>query len=86
MNELTKVFESESRRLNDLISSRDRVIEQLSAENNKEKTRIINLTRDYEAEINLLTNEKNRLIDEIEHVGKQNEFLAKDKVFISSEL
>lgn len=47
LNELTKAFESESNRLNEIITTKDRVIDQLTIENNKEKTRILNLTRDY---------------------------------------
>jgi hypothetical protein len=42
------------------------MIDHLSLENNKEKTRILSLTRDYESEINHLTHEKNRLFDELE--------------------
>lgn len=86
LNELTKAFESESNRLNEIITTKDRVIDQLTIENNKEKTRILNLTRDYEAEINMLTHEKNRLIDELEHFGRENEYLTKDKMLLAGDL
>lgn len=46
----------------------------------------MNLTRDYEAEINLLTHEKNRLIDELEHFGRENEYLTKDKMLLAGDL
>jgi predicted nucleic acid-binding Zn-ribbon protein len=46
----------------------------------------LNLTRDYEAEINLLAHEKNRLIDELEHLAKENEYLAKDKALLAGDL
>lgn len=55
LNELRKTFEAESDRLNEILNNKDKVIDQLSIENNKEKTRVLNLTRDYEAEINMLT-------------------------------
>ena len=44
----------------------------MSVENNKEKNRILKMTQEYETEINHLSHEKNRLIDEVEYLGKDN--------------
>lgn len=62
------------------------MIENLTVENNKEKNRILKMTQDYETEISHLTHEKNRLIDELEYLGKDNEMLAKDKVLLAGDL
>lgn len=86
INEITKAFEKESDRLKDILSVKDRMIENLTVENNKEKNRILKMTQDYETEISHLTHEKNRLIDELEYLGKDNEILAKDKVLLAGDL
>lgn len=72
--------------MKDILSVKDRMIENLTVENNKEKNRILKMTQDYETEISHLTHEKNRLIDELEYLGKDNEILAKDKVLLAGDL
>lgn len=34
----------------------------------------------------MLTHEKNRLIDELEHFGRENEYLTKDKMLLAGDL
>lgn len=47
LNEITRTFEGEMNKLKDILDVKDKMIENLSIENNKEKNRILNLTRDY---------------------------------------
>ena len=63
LNEITRAFENETVRLKEILGVKDKMIENLSAENNKEKNRILKMTQEYETEINHLAHEKNRLID-----------------------
>lgn len=62
------------------------MIQNLSIENNKEKNRLLKLTQEYETEINHLSHEKNRLIDQLEYIGKDNQILTKDKVLLTGDL
>lgn len=86
LNEITRAFENETVRLKEILGVKDKMIENLSAENNKEKNRILKMTQEYETEINHLAHEKNRLIDQVEYLGKDNEILAKDKVMLTGDL
>ena len=47
LKDLTKTFESEANRLNEIINMKERMIDSLSKENSKEKTRILELTKNY---------------------------------------
>ena len=86
INDLTKTFETESNRLNEIIGIKDKMIDTLQHDNNKEKARNIALTKDYEAEINALSHDKNRLLDEVELYARDNETLAKEKAYITEDL
>ena len=47
INELTKTFQSESERMKEILSNKEKTIDTLSVENHKEKARVLALTRDY---------------------------------------
>ena len=47
IKDLTKVFENEANKLKEVISIKDKMVDSLTSENNKEKARIVALTHDY---------------------------------------
>lgn len=63
INDLTKTFDDESKRMKEIISIKDKMVDTLQGDNNKEKARVIALTKDYESEITHLSHERNRLLE-----------------------
>ena len=52
------------------------MIEGLNKDLNREKQKILELTRSYEKEINDLVHDKNRLLDEVDTLNHDNTTLA----------
>ena len=48
LKDLTNAFETEAQRLNEIVNMKDRMIDNLNKENNKEKQRILEITKNYE--------------------------------------
>jgi hypothetical protein len=55
LGEVTRAFEKEGVRLKEILAVKDRMIENLTIEGNREKSRVLQLTQEYEAEIGHLT-------------------------------
>ena len=72
IKDITNAFESETKRLNQIISMKERMIESLNKDLSKEKQRVLQLTRNYENEINNLAHEKARLVEETDHLSDDN--------------
>ena len=70
MKDITQTFENESKRLNEIINMKDRMVDSLQKENNKEKATILSLTKNYENQINNLAHEKSRLQSEINNMDR----------------
>ena len=51
---------------------KERMIDSLNKENSREKQRILELTKNYENEINNLAHDKSRLMNEIDELNKEN--------------
>lgn len=49
---------------------KDRMIDSLNKENGKEKQKILDLTKNYENEINNLAHEKARLMNEVDDLNR----------------
>ena len=54
MKDIKQTFENESKRLNEIVNMKDRMVDSLTKENNKEKATILEITKNYENEINNL--------------------------------
>ena len=63
LKDLAYTFECEANRMNEIINARDREILALAEEKNKGKAGIVDLTRNYESEINTLVHEKRRYME-----------------------
>lgn len=72
IKEITNAFETEAKRLNEIINMKQRMVESLNKDLSKEKQRVLELTRNYENQINNLSHEKCRLIQEIDHLSDSN--------------
>ena len=62
------------------------MIENLNNDNSREKNRVVTLTREYEAEITQLAQEKGKLVQEIEILLQENERLGREKTTLAEEL
>ena len=47
MKDIKQTFENESKRLNEIVNMKDRMVDSLTKENNKEKATILELTKNY---------------------------------------
>lgn len=59
-------FESETKRLNEIIGMKDRMVEALTLENTKGKEGLLEVTKSYESRIHNLANDNNHLIEQTE--------------------
>ena len=75
IKDITSTFEAESNRLNQIIDNKEKMIDVLNNDLNKEKKVVLELTRSYEKEINDLAHDKSRLLDEVENLSQQNTHL-----------
>lgn len=48
LKEITNAFEAEGKRLNEIINMKERMIDNVNKDLNKEKQRVLELTRNYE--------------------------------------
>ena len=63
IKDLTNAFESEGKRLNEVINMKERMVDGLNKDLSREKQKLLELTRSYEKEINDLVHDKNRILD-----------------------
>ena len=59
-------FDSETKRLNEIIGMKDRMVEALTLENTKGKESLLDITKSYESRIHSLANDKNNLMEQVE--------------------
>jgi hypothetical protein len=59
-------FDSETKRLNEIIGMKDRMVETLTLENTKGKETLLDITKSYESRIHRLANDKNNLMEQVE--------------------
>lgn len=76
LKELAKTFESEGRRLDEIISHKDRVNSSLTADLNKEKDTVAALTHQYETEISGLLQTKEMLLSDLDRLSKERNALV----------
>lgn len=69
MKDIKNTFETEARRLEDIIHNKDRVNEALGLELRKEKEKSIALQRNYDLEIGRLVNEKDHILSDFAMVN-----------------
>ena len=55
---------------------KERMVDGINKDLNREKQKVLELTRSYEKEINDLVHEKNRLLDEVDALNHDNTSLA----------
>lgn len=76
LKELTKTFEGEGRRLDEIIGHKDRTNAALTNELNKEKETVVALTQHYEAELNELLHQKEMLLADMQRLSQERNSLA----------
>jgi hypothetical protein len=59
-------FESETKRLNEIIGMTDRMVEAWTIDNTKGKENLLDITKSYDSRIHNLANDKNKLIEQTE--------------------
>ena len=59
-------FESETKRLGEIIGMKDRMVEALTLENTKGKESLLDVTKSYESRIHNLANDNNHLLEQTE--------------------
>lgn len=58
-------FDIESKRLNEIISLKDRMLETLTFENAKNKENILDITQSYESRVAHLASDRNNLTEQV---------------------
>ena len=72
--------------MKEVLASKEKMIENLNADNGREKNRVVSLTREYEGDITQLAQEKSKLVQEIEVLLQENERLSRDRAVLGDEL
>lgn len=66
MRDVMVTFENEAKRLNDVIAMKDRMLESLTYENVKNKEDLLEITTNYESQVNALSYHRNELSQQVD--------------------